>query len=288
MANKSRFIVAESSIRAFFKNHPQTVYTREQLGETLESQRQLWNLPVSMDTNKFIQKLLDIEILQQREILFSGAPQAKVRYKKASASAFEIAVSLVKKSFLSHFSAVFLHGLTTQVPKTIYVSFEQGKKNRDTQELRQEAVDAAFAKPQRRSGTTAVYEGYTLILHSGMYSNRSGITLINNMPVTNIERTLIEITVRPGYAGGVFSVLEVYRKALNKISVNKMAALLDKFQFLYPYHQAIGFYLTKAGMSHEKLTVFHTRKMTLDFYLTYEIADKAYDPTWKIYYPQGM
>lgn len=288
MANKSRFVIAESSIKAFFLNNPQTVFSREELGEILEARRSLWNLPVSMNTDRFVEKLVLNETLQNRNIVFSGYGPEKQRLIKPNATAYEFAVSLVNRSFLSHFSAVFLHGLTNQVPKTIYISFEQSKKNRGEQTLTQAAIDAAFAKPQRRSATTAVYDDYTLLLHSGMYTNRTGITIRSNLPVTNIERTLIDITVRPGYAGGVFSVLEVYRRALDKISINKLAALLDKYSFLYPYHQAIGFYLEKAGLQVEKLDVFRNKIMALDFYLTYEMTEKAYNSTWKIYHPTGM
>ena len=59
---------------------------------------------------------------------------------------------------------------------------------------------------------------------------------------TNLERTLIDATVRPVYAGGVFEVRKAYELAKEKVSVNRLAALLQKLDYTYPYHQAIGFY----------------------------------------------
>jgi hypothetical protein len=288
MANKSRFIVAESSIKTFFKNGDRKVFNKEQLSEILEQNRALWNLPISMNINKFTEKLLNSEILTKSEINFDGALLKKERYLTMNASVFQVAVSLVNKSYLSHYSAVYLHGLTNQIPKTIYISFEQSKKNNVDRELKQVAIDSAFLKPQRKSATTTIYEGYTFLLHNGMYSNRSGVYSLNDLPVTNIERTLIDIAVRPGYAGGVDSVLDMYRKAVDKISMNKLVATLDKLNFIYPYHQTIGFYLEKAGLAESKLEILRKREMLFDFFLTYEMIEKEYNKTWRLYYPKGM
>lgn len=288
MGNKSRFVVAESRIKAFFRDSARKVYSKEQLSEVLEQNRTLWNLPFSMYTDKFIEKLLNSELLSKREIIFSGTDLKKERYLISDASIFQVAVSMVNKSYLSHYTAVYLHGLTNQIPKTIYITFEQSKKNNIDRKLEQRAIDSAFSKPQRKSGTTTIYDGFTFLLHNGMYSNRSGVFSLNNLPVTNIERTLIDIAVRPNYAGGVDSVLDIYRRAIDKISINKLIATLDKLNFIYPYHQAIGFYLEKAGLSDDKLEALRQKKILFDFYLTYEISEKDYNNTWKIYYPKGI
>ena len=288
MANKSRFIVAESSIKAFFKDGDKKVFNKEQLSEILEKNRILWNLPISMNVDKFVEKLLSSEILSKKEIIFSGIYIKKEKYLVSDATPFQVAVSLVNKSYLSHYSAVYLHNLTNQVPKTIYISFEQSKKNNVVRELKQGAINSAFLKPQRKSTTTTIYEGYTFLLHNGMNSNRLGVYSLNDLPVTNIERTLIDIAVRPGYAGGVDSVLEIYRKAVDKISITKLVATLDKLNFIYPYHQTIGFYLEKAGVVESKLEILRKREMLFDFHLTYEMIEKEYNETWRLYYPKGM
>ena len=280
--------MAENSIKSFFKDGARKVYSKEQLSEVLEQNRTLWNLPFSMYPDKFIERLLNSEILSKREIIFNGTYLKKERYLTSEASVFQVAVSLVNKSYLSHYTAVYLHGLTNQIPKTIYISFEQSKKNNVDRELEQDAIDSAFSKPQRKSGTTTIYEGYTFLLHNGMYSNRSGVFSLEDLPVTNIERTLIDVAVRPGYAGGVDSVLDIYRRAIDKISINKLIATLDKLNFIYPYHQTIGFYLQKAGLSDDKLEALRQKKIHFDFYLTYEIIEKEYDSNWKIYFPKGM
>jgi predicted transcriptional regulator of viral defense system len=287
MANKSRFIVAESKIKSFFLEASKKVYSIEELTGILEEKRALWNLPISMNTDKFIEKLVSSAILIKKEITFSNSFLKKERYVLPDASPFQVALSLLKKSYLSHYTAVYIHGLTNQVPKTIYITSEQSKKNNIDRDLEQTAIDSAFSKPQRKSNNTTIYEGFTFLIHNGMFSNRTGVTNLNDLQITNIERTLIDITVRPNYCGGVHSVLDVYRRAIDKISINKIAAILEKLNFIYPYNQAIGFYLEKAGADVNKLTDFRN-VMTHDFYLTYEMTEKEYDSRWRLYYPKGL
>jgi hypothetical protein len=288
VANKSRFYIVESSIKSFFTESEIKVFSESELDSILEEKRTLWNLPISMNVGKFIDKLLISNILSKKEITFDKLLSKKERYIISDATVFQVAISLINKSYLSHYSAAFILGLTNQIPKTIYISFEQSKKNITRSILQQEAIDSAFSKEQRISGATAIYDEYTFLIHNGMYANRVGVYSLNNISITNIERTLIDITVRPNYAGGVASVLDIYRKAIGKISINKLVAILDKLNFIYPYHQSIGFYLEKAGFDTKKLEVLRAREMPNKFYLTYQIEDKEYDETWKLYYPKGM
>ncbi|MFC4275817.1 hypothetical protein [Achromobacter aloeverae] len=65
--------------------------------------------------------------------------------------------------------------------------------------------------------------------------------------MTNLERTLIDITVHPAYAGGVFEVLNAFQLAKEQVSVDALAAMMKVIGHTYPYHQAIGFYVERAG-----------------------------------------
>lgn len=152
----------------------------------------------------------------------------------------------------------------------------------------QDAIDNAFSKPQRKTGAKAIYQDFTFVIHNGMFTGRQGITQINHIPVTGIEHTLIDIMVRPGYAGGVHAVLEAFFKAADQVSLNKLIATLDNINFIYPYHQSLGFYLERAGYSGKKLDELRSRERPFTFYLTYDIQEKEYSKEWNLYYPKGM
>jgi len=106
--------------------------------------------------------------------------------------------------------------------------------------------------------------------------------------VTDIERTLIDVTVRPMYAGGVERVLEAYRRARHKVSISKLIATLHKLDHVYPYHQAMGFYLERAGYSRGDLTDFKKARKEFDFYLAHDMRDPAYSDQWRLFHPPSM
>ena len=285
---RTKFYIAEGSIKAFFKANSKKVYSFDHLETIFYENRVNWNIPVYMNPYKFIDRLISWGVLKKNKLEFEGYLNDKELYIANDASIFQIAVAVVNKAYLSHFSAAFIHNLTTQIPKTVYITFEQGKKVQRNILIEQKAIDNAFSKPTKVSGTKTVIDDYTLLIHNGMFTNRIGVYNIDDIPVTNIERTLIDITVRPNYAGGVFSVLEIYRNAIERVSINKLMAILDSISFTYPFHQAIGFYLEKAGWEENKLSHLKSRKMVFDFYLAHGMEEKEYSSTWRIYYPKGM
>lgn len=288
MINKARFTIAQSSIKSFFNSGAKKVFSEQELAVIFNDNRVIWNLPVSMTEDRFIKQLIKKELIQPQEIIFESYIGKKLRYTVEGYTVLQLAGSLVNKSYLSHYSAVYLNGLTTQVPKTIYITFEQSMKRKANSKLEQHAIDQAFSKPQRKTGAKAIFEDFTFVMLNGMFTKRQGITQINQIPVTSIERTLIDIMVRPSYAGGVYAVLEAYRKAEEQLSLNKLVAMLDNMNFIYPYHQALGFYLEKAGYMGKKLEELRNRAKPFTFYLTYDMVEKDYSRDWNLYYPRGM
>jgi hypothetical protein len=97
--------------------------------------------------------------------------------------------------------------------------------------------------------------------------------------------------VRPSYAGGIFEVLKAFRLAKEKhpLSVNKLSGYLSRMNFIYPYHQAIGFYLEAAGnYTQSQINIFKNKPKNYNFYLTYEMGEMTYSKEWNLYYPKGM
>lgn len=81
------------------------------------------------------------------------------------------------------------------------------------------------------------------MLLSGKASGQAGVIResTSGLPVTGLERTLIDITVRLRYAGGVFQVARAFENAVDAIDADRLVSLLDALNHRYPYHQGIGF-----------------------------------------------
>lgn len=288
MAGKSRFIIAEARIRAFFRQHPKKVFTRSQLIEVLAEQRGTWNIAPTTTEEKLMDQLVAKEVLRKIAIHSDGYLPSKELYAQDESSVLQIAMALAPKAYLSHYSAVWANGLTTQIPKIIYVTFEQVKKLQRDASLTQVGIDAAFAKPQRRTTASIRYGDFTFMVLNGGFTNRLGVHQLDGIATTNMERTLLDCTVRPGYAGGVSAVLEAYRNARDKLSLNKLVATLDALDFTYPYFQAVGFYLERAGYQGKQLDELRERPKAFDFYLTYDMEEQDYSADWRLYFPKGL
>lgn len=204
-----------------------------------------------------------------------------------------MALSLKRGAYLSHATVVFLHGLTDLLPKILYVNAEQSAKPSSPGELAQAALDRAFSNTERRSNYIFEYRKTEFVLISGKFTNRLEVGTIRGpnseiLELTKLERTLIDICVRPIYSGGPYQVLEAYRAAKDRVSVNTIVATLKKLGYMYPYHQAIGFYMQRAGYPESQYSKLKQLGLHLDFYLTHHITDKVYDSDWRLYYPKGL
>lgn len=103
------------------------------------------------------------------------------------------------------------------------------------------------------------------------------------LAATNIERTLIDITVRPAYAGGIAKVLNVYRAANNRVSIHRLLKILERLDYIYPYHQSIGFLMQKAGYPENSYTQLRAIGINYDFYLAHDIKQMEYSKDWRLF-----
>jgi hypothetical protein len=283
---------ATQDISAYFDNSQNRVYTNEDLRTILAEQRYQWDLPRSTTPKKFVEFLLENTRLR-RVLLASEEYRSFERFEWSEASAYLLALSIKRGSYLSHATAVFLHALTDQIPKTIYVNHEQTIKPKPSGSLSQESLDRAFARPQRRSNYKLKHDSWQIVLLSGKNTGQLGVIDLPNpqnelLHVTSLERTLIDIVVRPDYGGGVYQVLQAYKSAKAKMSVNVLLAHLKKLDYMYPFHQAIGFYMQKAGYETERVERLRALPIKFDFYLAHDIGEKAYDASWRLFFPQGL
>jgi predicted transcriptional regulator of viral defense system len=214
-----------------------------------------------------------------------------VRYVWKQASPYEIALSLKRRAYLCHATALFLHGLAEQIPSRIFVNAEQSPKPAGGT-LTQDGIHRAFANEQRESNFIFSFNDDQAVLLWGKHTNQLEVTQMDysgtKLSVTGLERTLIDIVVRPSYSGGVFQVLEAYRRAQSRVSIGTLIATLKKLAYVYPYHQSIGFYMQRAGYPEKQYERLRALGLGHDFYLSYGLREKEYVSQWRLFTPKGL
>jgi len=263
-----------------------------QLQILLQKNHANWELSPDLYFTKFFNFMLKHTKL--REITLRSVDYGnQTRYVWGNPSIHAIALSLKSKSYLSHQTALILHGLIDGPAERVYVNREQSPKPKGSG-LSQESLTKAFANKQRESKLTYTHRKSQIVMLNGMFTDRLGVEekrLPNGevLDVTNLERTLIDITVRPSYAGGVNGVLAAFEHAQTQLSTDKLFSILKRLDYVYPYHQAIGFYLEKAGYSKSDWIRFMKLGISFKFYLTHGLgSDREYDATWSLYHPSNL
>ncbi len=151
----------------------------------------------------------------------------------------------------------------------------------------------AFANKPRASRYLVQAGNIRVLLLNGKFTNKVGVVEISGpkgelLATTGLERTLIDLTVRPVYAGGAENVLSAFLAAKNRLSPRKMIAILKKLSYSYPYHQSVGFYLSRAGCEVRNLVELKRLGLEYDFYLDYRIPKPAFDRTWRVFYSRAL
>ncbi len=289
--DRSKIPAAKSRIIRFFESEPTRNYNLSQLKAILSNNRHAWGLAQSVTTPQFL-SFLQKETLLQRIELTSERHNNLIRYMWGEITPYQLALSIRPRSYLSHGTAAYINGLTSQIPDLIHVNYEQAPKSQSSH-LTQEAIHRAFTREQRVSNYAFRYGNYRILVVSGKYSGDLEVIRMStpegdHARVTKLERTLIDLVVRPSYAGGVQNVLGAFRAAQARLSISILINTLKRLDFTYPYHQAIGFLMERTGYDsqlYHQLAELGTR---YDFYLAHGMKSKAYDSNWRLYYPADL
>ncbi|WP_340449474.1 hypothetical protein [Bifidobacterium mongoliense] len=220
-------------------------------------------------------------------------------------SPYAIALSLSAHAYVSHYSALYLHGLTLNVPKPIYVKSRRTKAKNPPHEpggLTQAQLDSSFSLPSRTTGNiyTFDYEGATheVYLLEKSAEVDKGITKVFaphaplGIAVSGVEKTLVECVVKTNYAGGAGEVLDAFRMAKENLKILRMMQLLRGGNYLFPYEKNILFYMDRAGYSERQKNMVRERSRPdvkgFTTYLEKDMHSKRLDPEIGIYYPRGL
>ncbi len=274
----------ETQINEFREIYPYPVLSDLELNELINSINGIYGLK-SFSKKTILSFLIKAKYLE--DIKLKGFEIFK--FTNSNVDSFDIAHRFFRKTHFSFFTALFINGLTLQIPKNIYLNYEKPVLYPTNNNLAQTRIDSAFSKsPKISNNITELPQFNVLYLQSRNYNNIGIVPFREFYKVTNLERTLIDITVRPFYSGGVVEVLNAYENAKDILDVSKLYEYYRSMNFIYPYHQAIGFYLQKAGYKENKYRLFKELDFKFKFYLTYNMLHKDYSNEWNLYYPKGL
>ncbi len=290
METKDRILKALAEITQAFEGLPKRIFTTAELRQIVSEGRQSWGLGAAT-LQQFTQIMTEKSPLKEAKLDFPY--RLAHRYTWGAVTTFELVQSLNEESYFSHYTALHLHGLTEQIPKTIYLNIEQPQKAGGGT-LTQAGIDRAFKGKCRTSTNVARYQDRTICLLNGANTGHLGVIDMrapegsSKIRVTNVERTLIDATVRPIYTGGVFEVAKAFEAARDRVSSNKLAAYLRKLNYTYPYHQSIGFYMQRARYKPAQLALIRQFDMEYDFHLDYHTKGTEYNQEWRLHIPKGF
>src|ERR1035438_7097253 len=155
-----RLPAAQKEITAYFDSLSREAFTYSELESILLQKELEWHLPANTTAWRFVGFLLEATSMREASITPVGKTEIRTvtRYAWANASPYAVAAILEPKAYLSHGTAVLLHGLSDQLPHTICVSREKSKQYYKENMLEQEAIDEAFRRPERLSNALFAYE----------------------------------------------------------------------------------------------------------------------------------
>jgi predicted transcriptional regulator of viral defense system len=281
-----------AAIKKYFEQAPKKVYHEMELYAVYREQEMNWGEAAPRGALELVDLILSSGVLREVKI-GSELYTSKRRFIRKDATVYDVALSLSNGGYLTHGTAVFLHNLNDQIPKTIYVNREQTAKGRSDSTLRQDRLKNAFSGRQRTSKYVFTFEAHRIVLLSGKQTGRLGVIEMGGpaderLEVTSIPRTLIDIVVRPGYAGGITQVLQAYKTAVGQTSGKELLKVLVALDYLYPYHQSIGYMLEKAGFPETDIAPFRKCVREFDFFLVHGMKAPDYDERWRLFYPKGF
>ena len=221
-------------------------------------------------------------------------PRLETIYVWGVIDEYKLLIAIRPNGYYSHLTAMQLHKLIDYEPENIVFNSEQ-RARLVSGNLEQSRIDNAFRNKQRITSARTDYGGKVYWLLNGKQTGNYGViktmTPSNiEVPVTNLERTLVDIAVRPSYAGGAASVIQAYRHAQPKVSIVELSKTLRSLNHIYPYHQSVGFYMDMAGNYHDDdiKEFLNFKPLEYDFYLDYAIQNPVYSKKWRLYYPDNL
>lgn len=155
---------------------------------------------------------------------------------------YYIASKGAKIYYISHLSAAFLHGLTDQIPATVFIS----------------TPTKYHKKIEKQYNFKFVYIPSKMLDFGCKEINYRGVKLI----ISDIERTIVDAVNKPKYTGGLPIVYEVIQRAKDEVNLRNLLiyALKIKKKTLL---QRLGYLTELAGYRWNSQEIASIRKIIM-------------------------
>lgn len=290
----SVFDQSKEKIIDFFDRNDRRAFTIKSFEKVFNDNRAQWGIPINRAPMRLLEYLVNKSLFHPFVFTQEQSNERITIYSWKSQNELTIINGLKNNSYFTHYTSLYLHSLTEQIPKTIYLNYERSQISNLSSSgstLTQSAIDKAFANDQRKSHDLYIFKDLKIYVLNGKFTDHLGVTRNEGEDqqyyYTDLERTLVDISIRPAYSGGVFEVLEAYKRSEHRVDPVKLRTYLTGLDYIYPYHQVIGFYLEKAGYSQDAIKLFEGN-MIHNFYLTYGMRNPVLNSKWKLFIPKGF
>lgn len=274
-------------IAKYFDNQDKLSFTDSTLLKIFEKEKKDWGFKNRTSPEHILIGFLESVFFNSKIYQDPKGIKKRIFYFRTT-DELTILSAIIPGGFFSYHTAMKLHGLSALKSDAYFLTKERSvyEEARDN-EISQEDIDYAFSQSQRESTNISLLKKKRIVITSGKRLDELGIIFRKNEGVnylyTDLERTLLDIVVRPGYSGGSLNVLKAFKKSKSRVDLLKLKGYLMKAGYIYPYHQSIGFYLKRAGYPKKDCGIFRT-EMEFDFYLSYTSDLTEFDEEWRIYH----
>ena len=210
----------------------------------------------------------------------------KIRYTlNKEFNIYDFVYSLERNGFFSMFTSLNIQGFTNFRENFIFISKERMQRvNFSSKNITQEAIDKAFSnKPRKTKAYNTIYN-YNIVMLESNNTQGVGIINYNGYKVSSINRAFVEIISNIQYSKTPYDVIGEFRQLNDKLDINEIFKIIEKFDFIYPYYQLAGYYLEKIGFLKEELSRFFNNKTNLIFYTMKNKTNYDLDEYWGIKY----
>ncbi len=259
------------------------IFSFDHISMILENLKDKNLVQQSMSSSMLYSKLLEDGLISYT-VTFRDIQ--KIRYTlDKEFNIYDFACSLENKSFFPMFTSLNIQGLSNYRNNFVFISRERKERNNFTsRSLTQDAIDKAFTSNPRRTKAHDVINGYNLV--SLESNNTGGIGIINykGHRISSINRAFVEIISNIHYFVSPGSVINEFKIIKNKLDIDEIFKIIEKFDFIYPYYQLAGYYLEEIGFLRDELFKFYSKKSDLIFYTVKNKEIYKLDEYWNIKY----